>query len=117
MSHPSTIDSVRAAPEATLTPRSIYELRRWRDANATGDHFGEPAWDMLLQLAIARDEDRTIAPSELGAASAATEAARATVIARLVADGLIAGPDNADGYRLSDTGTAFIDTVFDPIRG
>lgn len=101
-------------PRPPLTPRDVYELRRWRDAHATGQHFGEPAWDMLLQLAM--EDDRGAVPAHaLGAAFVATEPRRLELIEDLVRGGLVArltGGGQEPAYLLSGRGRAFMDAVF-----
>jgi hypothetical protein len=49
--------SLTDRPASYDLARRIYEIRRWRDANCPGPYFGEPGWDILLQLFIAEGAD------------------------------------------------------------
>ena len=52
-----------------MTPRqyfaSLLDLRRTRERYFGNELFGEPAWDIMLELMIARIDDREILSSEL----------------------------------------------------
>lgn len=44
----------------------MLKTRRWRDGHFGRDLFGEPAWDMLLELYLAELEDRNMLVSNVG---------------------------------------------------
>jgi hypothetical protein len=52
-----------------MSPRqyftSLLELRRTRERYFGSELFGEPAWDIMLELMLARVEDREVLASEL----------------------------------------------------
>ena len=52
-----------------MTPRqyfsSLLELRRTRERYFGSELFGEPAWDIMLELMLARVEDREVLSSQL----------------------------------------------------
>lgn len=49
-------------PAAIEEARRLYRLRRMRDAQFGAELFGEPAWDLLLDLYIASSQDRLSSP-------------------------------------------------------
>lgn len=107
------------APEGTadigtLTARRVYELRRWRDANTPHQYFGEPAWDMLLELWIAREEGRSLPATGL-AAGIVSDAVRQDLLSRLEADGIIfrvKHAHNAEHYELDVAGINLLGRIF-----
>ncbi len=53
--------SARITPEAMLAfARETYAVRRRRDRYLPGDLFGEPTWDILLDLYVATRENRPV---------------------------------------------------------
>ncbi|WP_421848432.1 winged helix DNA-binding protein [Novosphingobium sp.] len=53
--------SARITPEALLAfARETYAIRRRRDRHLPGDLFGEPTWDILLDLYVATRENRSV---------------------------------------------------------
>ena len=53
--------SARISPEALLAfARETYVIRRRRDRYLPGDLFGEPTWDILLDLYVATRENRPV---------------------------------------------------------
>jgi hypothetical protein len=99
-------------PIFTQHARQAYRDRRWRDRIFQADDlFGEPAWDILLDLFVAAKERRRISVTSacIGAAVPPTTALR--WIAILERAGLVQREaDSADGRRayvmLSPTGYA-----------
>lgn len=63
--------------------------RRARDTRLGSHHFGEPAWDMLLDMFAAHDERKTLGVSSICLASAVPPSTALRCLARLVADGLV----------------------------
>lgn len=67
---PPSLKGVRSVANAHLAlARSLYRERRLRDRYLTGDLFGEPIWDMLLDLYVARFEMKDVHVTSLCAAS------------------------------------------------
>jgi hypothetical protein len=87
-------------PTATLLRRMI-RVRRMREAYFQADLFADPAWDMLLDLTLARMEGRPVAVSSLCIAAAVPPTTALRWIKRLVDDGLfIRHADPLDGRRV-----------------
>jgi hypothetical protein len=64
-------DANQERPDALFEARRHYKSRRARDnLFGTPDLFGEPAWDMLVDLFIAAEESKQISVSSLCVASA-----------------------------------------------
>jgi DNA-binding MarR family transcriptional regulator len=80
--------------------REIVYLRRLRD-KSLGDIFGEPAWDMLLDLFIANDRGQEVSISSLCHAAAAPATTALRWINVLEERGLIVRQrDPNDGRRV-----------------
>lgn len=107
--------SARITPEALLAfARESYAIRRRRDRHLPGDLFGEPTWDILLDLYVATRENRPVPTTSacIGANVPPTTALRWLRI--LEARGLVEREeDNRDGrrtfVRLSARGLAAMD--------
>lgn len=107
--------SARITPEARLAfARETYAIRRRRDRHLPGDLFGEPTWDILLDLYVATREGRPVPTTSacIGADVPPTTALRWLRI--LEARGLVEREeDGRDGrrtfVRLSAQGLAAMD--------
>lgn len=107
--------SARITPEALLAfARETYAIRRRRDRHLPGDLFGEPTWDILLDLYVATREGRPVPTTSacIGANVPPTTALRWLRI--LEARGLVEREeDGRDGrrtfVRLSARGLAAMD--------
>ena len=107
--------SSRITAEALLAfARESYAIRRRRDRHLPGDLFGEPTWDILLDLYVATRENRPVPTTSacIGANVPPTTALRWLRI--LEARGLVEREeDNRDGrrtfVRLSARGLAAMD--------
>lgn len=107
--------SLRITPEALLAfARESYAIRRRRDRHLPGDLFGEPTWDILLDLYVATRENRPVPTTSacIGANVPPTTALRWLRI--LEARGLVEREeDGRDGrrtfVRLSARGLAAMD--------
>ncbi len=107
--------SARITPEARLAfARETYAIRRRRDRHLPGDLFGEPTWDILLDLYVATRENRPVPTTSacIGADVPPTTALRWLRI--LEARGLVEREeDGRDGrrtfVRLSAQGLAAMD--------
>ena len=98
-------DNRTAANEApAVSPRSYFEAllrqRRARDRYFGSSLFGEPAWDIMLELMIARIDGREMKLSELGVGNSAPETATREYIDELAAAKLIERYD--DGEETGD---------------
>jgi len=80
--------------------RLILQARRKRDTFFAGIEFGEPAWDMLLDLYVAHCEGANVSISSLAAASAVPQTTAMRWIETMVAKGHFTRcPDRVDGRR------------------
>lgn len=115
-SNPDERSSGRA--EFALLARKVYSLRRKRSL-VFGNHelFGEPAWDILLDLYIAEDEGKPVSVSSacIGSASPPTTGLRWLGI--LAEKGLIVREHDPEDQRrvlvrLTDKGLQAMDEYF-----
>ena len=80
----------------------LYLERRKRDEHFPPGLFGEPAWDLLLALFIAREEGRELNLAQAYRAAGVGPGRGRALIGRMEAAGLIArNPARAGGRRLS----------------
>jgi hypothetical protein len=101
------------------TPAEVYQFRRWRDAHAPGGYFGEPGWDILLRLWIAREQAALVTAEQVRGEIAVPEGAFALVLDRLIGDGMIVLAGEGDGparIELTDRAAQFIESVFNFLR-
>jgi len=86
--------------KAALAPREYFEAllrqRRARDRYFGSTLFGEPAWDIMLELMIARIDGREMKISELGAASIAPGIAARQYVEALADAKLVERYEDAD---------------------
>lgn len=84
--------------ESRFARRLIVE-RRARDARLGAQLFGEPGWDMLLEMFAAHEERKTHCTTSICVAAAVAPSTALRCLSRLVADGLIVRvPDPADRH-------------------
>lgn len=111
--------SARSPRNHVALARKAYALRRKR-ASLFGnpDLFGEPAWDILLDLFIAQGEGRTVSVSSacIGSASPPTTGLRWLGV--LADEGLIVRENDPADHRrvlvrLTPAGTAAMERFFD----
>jgi len=81
--------SSRDASGAVEAARRLYRLRRLRDAEFGPELFGEPAWDLLLDLFIGRGQNRPLPPITANAAAVIPSAQAAPYITKLQECGLV----------------------------
>lgn len=98
------IERVEKGPSMSALDRArtLYELRRARDPFFSGnaDLFGEPAWDILLDLFVAREEGKQISISSSCIASCAAPTTALRWISLLEERGLVERqPDARDRRR------------------
>jgi predicted transcriptional regulator len=97
------------SPEAGQTLRAVaerlYEERRRRDEYFPPSLFGEPAWDLLLTLFIARDDGRAVPLTEAYEAAKVDARHGPTLIEKLIDSGLVTRSHNrGNALRLTDRG-------------
>lgn len=100
-------DAAPASPPAAnddqmpaVAIRALIKARRARDSHFPPEMFGDPAWDMLLDLAAARLERRRVSVSSLCIAAAVPTTTALRWIKRLCDDGtLLREPDLIDRRR------------------
>jgi hypothetical protein len=81
--------SPEAGRELRVVAERLYAERRRRDACFPPGMFGEPAWDLLLALLIADDDDRDLTISEACSAARLDEEAGLALIETLAASGMV----------------------------
>lgn len=69
--------------------RRLYEERRERDRHFPPGLFGEPAWDLILALFIAREEGRSLTVRAACDAAGAPKTSGRRLLKRLEAAGLV----------------------------
>ncbi len=92
---------IRRKKRATKMAKMLLKIRRLRESCLPGIEFGEPGWDILLDLYVARGEQRKVSASSLciGAAVPATTALRWMAI-MVGSQHLKRTPDPRDGRRV-----------------
>jgi DNA-binding MarR family transcriptional regulator len=123
--------SGEAMPRATPPPtvragdgpllRALIRLRRMRGQHFQAALFADPAWDILLDLAVARIEGRMEAVSSLCIAAAVPATTALRWIAHMTDHGLLVRqPDPTDGRRvfiaLGDAAAAGMDAYLAGVR-
>jgi hypothetical protein len=111
----------RPARSRLALARKAYALRRKR-ANIFGnpDLFGEPAWDILLDLYIAAGEGKNVSVSSACIGSAAPATTGLRWLSVLTAEGLLVRENDAEDQRrvlvrLTPFGAAAMDRFFDAV--
>jgi DNA-binding MarR family transcriptional regulator len=123
--HVSSDDRVLQRRPATPLPdprllRKIIRHRRLRERYVEPELFGEPAWDILLDLAAARAEHRRVSVTSLCTAAAVAPTTALRWITQMTAMGLLVRePDKEDKRRafisLSDSAARCMALYFDEI--
>ena len=116
MNLPTCAARIEPDLRAVTIAKRLYALRRNRDQMIGENLFGEPAWDMLLDLLICQADSRLVSVSSLciGSGSSSTTALR--YLCLMEERGLVQRiPDQDDGrrtfVRLTATGTIAISDV------
>lgn len=111
----------RPARSRLALARKAYALRRKR-ASLFGnpDLFGEPAWDILLDLYIAAGEGKPVSVSSACIGSAAPATTGLRWLGVLADEGLVVRENDAEDHRrvlvrLTHSGQAAMDRFFDAI--
>lgn len=102
--------------------REMIRLRRMRTEHLPASLFGEPAWDMLLDLYAAAYEGKKVCVSSLCLAAAVPSTTALRAIESLTGEGYISRcRDPADGRRiflmLTDAARSGLDAYFDAVSG
>lgn len=91
-----------AKPAAGAFARRLIHARREREALLGRDLFGEPAWDMLLDLFAAHEEGRAMSVTSLCIAANVPSSTALRCIAAMEEDGkLIREADTHDRRRIN----------------
>ena len=112
-----TIEAQPAWPTAELPTanavRTIIRARRLREQTFDADLFADPAWDMLLDLMLARLEGRPVAVSSLCIAATVPPTTALRWIKRLTEEGyFVRTADPRDGRRVFiDLGDAAVEAM------
>jgi hypothetical protein len=108
-------------PTNLMLARKAYALRRKRDAIFDNpDLFGEPAWDILLDLYIAQGERKRVSVSSACIGSAAPPTTGLRWLGVLANAGLIARENDPRDHRsvlvkLTPNGQAAMDRFFEAL--
>jgi DNA-binding MarR family transcriptional regulator len=98
--------------------KDMLALRRRRDALLGSGLFGEPAWDMLLELYLATGESRPFTISNLGTSAGVPSTTALRWTGLLLDSGLIErNPDRRDGRCVLVSLTARGHDVMDGLLG
>jgi hypothetical protein len=85
---------------AIATAKRILDARRRRSAAFPDISFGEPAWDIMLDLFIAREEGQRVSTSSLCSAAGVPMTTALRWVTKMTADGvLVRTADAQDGRR------------------
>ena len=90
-----------AGEELGAFARLLHRERRTRDAYMSEGLFGEPAWDILLDLFIASEEGREVSALAAAATLAVPEPTVLRCLAHLVATKLVVGAPSGGASRAS----------------
>lgn len=102
--------------------KQLYDARRRRDmAAGLGGLFGEPAWDILLDVYIAQKSRREIQVSSVCIEAGVPSTTILRWLTRLEQEGLIyRAADNVDGrrryVRLTEAGEALMQRVLEALQ-
>ncbi len=116
-SAPATLSARRRS--YAFMARKAYDVRRTRGTFfGDPDLFGEPAWDILLDLYVAHVDDKSVSVSSACIGSAAPPTTGLRWLGVLAEQGLILREQDAEDQRrilvrLSDTGLKAMDRYFE----
>lgn len=120
-------EALRASAIAAARPgglgefaKILYDERRRRERYFMGSLFGEPAWDMLLDLRVQADAERSPSVSSICIGSAAPATTALRHLLALEEEGLVdRSPDPADARRkltrLTRKGLGLMDAYLDEL--
>lgn len=116
---PESLRPVRPARSHLALARKAYALRRKRAAIfGNPDLFGEPAWDILLDLFIAQGEGKPVSVSSACIGSAAPATTGLRWLGVLADEGLVVRENDPEDHRrvlvrLTPAGRAAMERFFD----
>lgn len=119
---PPKLRSVRTARSYLALARKAYALRRKRAAIfGNPDLFGEPAWDILLDLYIAQSEGKPVSVSSACIGSAAPSTTGLRWLGVLADEGLVVRENDCNDnrrvlVRLTSSGMAAMDRYFETVE-
>jgi hypothetical protein len=118
---PQPLPSETPAEPSAAAVRLMLRARRLRDRFFETDLFADPAWDMLLDLLLARLERRSVAVSSLCIAASVPPTTALRWIKRLTDEGLfVRNADPRDGRRvfidLSNVAAHALASYFEGLR-
>jgi CheY-like chemotaxis protein len=97
---PLPAEGSAAAPALAACIRDLLKKEAKRRAIGSGDVFGDPAWEMLLDLMLANIQDRRVSVSSACIASGAPMSTALRLVGRLVDEGVLHKiPDATDRRR------------------
>jgi hypothetical protein len=122
----ATIESIaqpspRAGRNHVALARQAYNLRRKRAAIfGNAELFGEPAWDILLDLFIAQAEGKSVSVSSACIGSAAPATTGLRWLGVLADEGLVVRENDPEDHRrvmvrLTPSGTAAMERFFNEV--
>ena len=117
-----SFSSARATRSHLALARKTYAMRRKRAAIfGNADLFGEPAWDIMLDLFIAHGDGKQVSVSSACIGSAAPATTGLRWLAVLADEGLILRESDPQDQRrvlvrLSDAGLAAMSEFFDAVE-
>jgi hypothetical protein len=118
---PSTQRSQRSERRYLALARQAYALRRRRAAIfGNPELFGEPAWDILLDLYIAHADGKPVSVSSACIGSAAPSTTGLRWLGVLLEEGLVVRENDADDHRrvlvrLTRAGITAMERFFDAV--
>ncbi len=112
----------RATRSYLALARKAYAVRRKRAAIFNAELFGEPAWDILLDLFIAQAEGKSVSVSSACIGSAAPATTGLRWLGVLADEGLVVRENDADDnrrvlVRLTTAGIAAMERYFNEAEG
>jgi hypothetical protein len=113
---------VRPARSALALARRTYALRRKRASIfGNADLFGEPAWDILLDLFIAQGEGKSVSVSSACIGSAAPATTGLRWLGVLADEGLVVRENDPEDHRrvlvrLTPAGQAAMERFFEAVE-
>jgi hypothetical protein len=114
---------VRSPKSQLALARKAYALRRKRTAIfGNAELFGEPAWDILLDLFIAQAEGKTVSVSSACIGSAAPATTGLRWLGVLADEGLVIRENDAEDHRrvlvrLTARGLSAMERYFNEVEG
>lgn len=119
--NPALTRTSRSGRSALAMARKTYALRRKRSAIfGNPELFGEPAWDIMLDLFVAQGEGKTVSVSSACIGSAAPATTGLRWLGVLADEGLVVRESDPEDHRrvmvrLTSTGQAAMERFFEAV--